>query len=278
MATTMMKVKVEDELDTKRVSTDKEAADFVQDVKMLMAADSNKDRNNLKDVGLGFNIVQAETAVGVKIDRQGFEKELGGKTFTENEVKEFCLKYDLRLLQADKYVGTIDPTVGVDLTNFLEKNGLTARHASSNFFVMAPPAAFNLVNEPVPVRARDLDPVLFYKVTPRDVTSQDVAPYYVLVKKWGNDFTIFRAILGWAKRDPENAFTFKAAVLAVVLSVIVGIVYPASAWFSVPLAIVAAMILSAIITGVNTEGIGGFSDPDVIKKYNVVKWKTNFKY
>jgi len=216
--------------------------------------------------------------MGVNLERKAFEDEFGTKTFTEAEVREFCLKYDLRLLPTTLYCGAIDPSVGAKLTRFLEKNGMSARHSASSLYVMAPPYAFQLEEQPEPPeppRIPQGDPVLFYKVQPRDVTSTDVPSYCVMITKWGNDFTIGRLALGWLKRDPENSFVWKTAMLSLILSVIAGTMFSADNWmWCAPLALGLAAFMSIIHTSW-VDGEPAYSKAR--KKYNVGKWNEKWK-
>ena len=52
---------------------------------------------------------------------------------------------------------------------------------------MAPKEAFNIVSYEIP---SPKDPVLFYKFSTTE------GEYYAVLRKWGNDFTIFRRIQG----------------------------------------------------------------------------------
>lgn len=272
----MIKVNVVQELDEKRESNIKEADSFVEEIKSLMAFDAQKEKENLVNIGLDFQVAIVEKKTGIDLERKKFEQELGAKTFTESEVREFCLKYDLRLLPTKSYVGTIDPSVGTDLTKFLERNNIESRHMRDQWYIMAPPNAFKLANRPVPVKPRHVDPVLFLKVTPKATTSDGLDPYYVLVKKWGNDFTIARAISGWVKRDPINSAITGVVTGGAVLSLITGAIFgPHAMLWAAPASIAIAAIVSLVYNGSIDGEPKGFNASK--KRYNVGKWNTNFK-
>lgn len=270
-----MKVNIEQQLDAKRQTSIDDATNFVQDVKSLMAADSVKERTNLKEIGLGFSIIKAEEKLGVDLERKAFESELGAKTFSESEVKELCLKYDLRLLSTKFFVGAIEPSVGADLTNFLEKNAINARHVGNDFFVMAPPSAFMLQDMPAPPAPQNVDPVLFYRVRPRDVSSKEAKPYYVLVKKWGNDFTVGRLVLGWMKRSPQNSFAWQAVIFSLVLTALFSFVFTAHSFAAVVVALGIGTFVS-FLSNASVDGkVENFKKAE--KRFNITKWNTNWK-
>lgn len=119
-----------------------------------------------------------------KVRRMFHESANSKAVLTADQVRKLCIRYRLRLLPSNRYRGPIEAVTGCKLSKFLDdiKDLDPMESASTRLFVMAPAQTFNLsVYKPVP------DPVLFYR--------HDNG-LYAVVHQWGNDFTIFRRILG----------------------------------------------------------------------------------
>lgn len=272
----MIKVDIEQKLDEKRKTTITNNNNILSDVKSLMASDTINEKNNLKAIGLGYSIIKAEEKLGIDIERKTFEKQLNAKTFSEQEIRELCLKYDLRLLSTSYFIGTIEPSVGTDLTKFLESNNLNVRHVSNDFYIMAPPSAFMLSKTTSKSDVVSVDPVLFYRVMPRDVSSDNVKPYYVLVKKWGNDFTIGRLILGWMNRSSYNSFVWQSVFFSMILTIIAGLIVGPSYFFrTLSVTILFGTIISSILNSYIDGEIQTFKAAQ--KRFNINKWNKNNK-
>lgn len=188
----MIKVNVEKELDAKR----KQSIDgnqIVDSAKLLLAGDHARERDLLKKIGLGHQIIKAETHHGINIERESIENKFEGKAFTLDEIKSLCLDYNLRFLHTQWFKGSIDLEIGVKIRHFFEKNKLNDGYSGdqNNFHIMAPAKAFNLEDRPKPLK--NIDPVLFYRPNGGDK--------YLLVHKWGNEFTVARLIGGMMRRS-----------------------------------------------------------------------------
>lgn len=189
----MLKVDIVEEVKKKRDDSTKNAESLVEVAQLLLEGDHQKEREVLKDIGLGHQIQQAEKESAVNLERKTFEKEYGEEVvMMESEIRDLCLKYDLRFLQASKYKGSVDLSIGPKVKRFVESNNISA--SKSDFFLLGPGKAFNLKEREIVGRRKfsvQLDPVLFYRVPDN---SQETM--YVMVHKWGNDFTIFRYLRG----------------------------------------------------------------------------------
>ena len=197
----MINVDIEKKLNEKSTASDPDAA--INETKLLLDGDYNKERTLLKQIGLGHHIEKAETKRGLAIEKKKMEDQYEGRVYSEQEIKELCLDYNLKFLKAKSYKGRIDMEIGVKIRHFFEKNTLNTAADNNKFFIMAPPKAFNLMDFPVPPVA--IDPILFYRTENGS---------YTLVHKWGNEFTIFRLISGWIWRNPLNTLIFRSILFS----------------------------------------------------------------
>lgn len=186
-----MKVKVLDELSQKRngsIQEDLKNYGLPNEAQLLLTA-SVAERDILREAGLDHNIKKVESAKGINLERDNFENTYARKVFTEDEIKDICQKYNLRLLHSRKYNGTIDTALASRIIEFFKESGVDSHRyeASNNLYIMAPPEMFDAEKK----RQTISDPIMFYRVA-----KQGSIPMYVPVHQWGNDFSIIRRING----------------------------------------------------------------------------------
>lgn len=179
------------ELKSKEVntlSTDK----FTEQVKGLLENESAEDRRILREMGLNKHVNVAMNNHGKLIELEKFDRQFEGNVFHVDVIEKFCVGYRLKFLRARDYSGTIDAQLPAKIKEFCKKNDVSMDAATLDykFFMLAPAECFNLQTVVI-----DRDPALFYKVDDN---------YYKLVYKWGNDFSITRAIIGWRWSTVSN--------------------------------------------------------------------------
>lgn len=191
----------------------------VHEVKKLLAGREIKEREVLKEAGLDHNLKQVEEVLGINLERERFEERIGENVFTEDEIKSISLKYNLKFLQSKRYKGSIEPQLGAKILRFFEEKKIDSINyeANNNLYILAPATAFNLDERPLPPKPARIDPAIFYKMTgPREVGT-----YYVMIHKWGNDFTVARRIMGVILEHKWRwASLFMLSVATVILSII----------------------------------------------------------
>jgi hypothetical protein len=167
---------------------EREADAFVEQTKQLLLQESTTERTLLSAAGIDTGHMEAARVRDEKAMREELRMKTGSvAVLTEAEVKALCVKYRLRLLRSQRYKGAIDALTGRKLSKFLQDIGDPSpeHSARERLFVMAPAEAFNTdiahIAKPIP------DPVLFYRHD---------SGVYAVVHKWGNDFTVFRRLLG----------------------------------------------------------------------------------
>lgn len=163
---------------------------IVESATLLLNEAASADEDLLNKIGLNKQIKYAkelqEDANRTKIA----EKIYAQDTFTGEQIKKLCLKYDLRILRADMYAGSIVVDVPRKIRAFCEKHDIIPNY--NCFFILAPVESFRTVKH-VPV---DADPILFYRDgSDHSITSSDhVSEKDILLQihNWGNDFTFIR--------------------------------------------------------------------------------------
>ena len=209
------KVNLREQLEKERQGTMEKVEAIVDSTRLLMAAEEKEDRAILSNLGLDTNLQAVEVIKGINLERARFEKTFETKVFTEEEIKSIALDYGLRFLPTKdpkngkkRFVGALDSDVVREVKRFAKINNLdiTENFMDSSdgkkFYILAPPDMFNLEDRPVEptptfLERLDayLDPAMFYKV------SEDK---YALVHQWGNDFSIWRLVNNWRKRNLTN--------------------------------------------------------------------------
>lgn len=186
----IIKVDVTTELDAVKSDSIKKAENATADgYKMLLDGAYMEERSMLKEAGLDTNLNVIEKQFGINLERKKLEAKMDGDVFSEKEIMELCIKYRLKFLKSEHYRGHIEPTLGAKIVKFFKDKKIDGMswEARNSLYIMAPPPAFNLERRPDPPR---VDPIMFYKI------STGEGNMYTMVHKWGNDFTIFRRLLG----------------------------------------------------------------------------------
>lgn len=203
-----------EELKTQRKAVKEENFNILNSAQKLLDYDASRERQILGDLGLDHNVKQIEKMQAEEMEIQKLEEK--GSTFKSSEIRAMALKYGLRLLPAYRYKGDIDVELAAKTRRFLETvegdyNGYVAKN---NFFILAPIESFdlNVIPKPIPIPKVQKDPILFYKPNHNE-------DYYVVVHKWGEDFTSMRRLIGFKSKNSINMALYQFA-----LSLIAGIV------------------------------------------------------
>lgn len=191
---------------------------LTSDVKLLMAGNEQEHLNIARSLKLDHNIAEVEGKLGISLEREKFDSQFGGKTFSADEVKALCIDYDLRLLPTKMYLGTVDSDLFAKVREFCDKSKLRVDAESDRFFIMAPTQCFKFEDEPSkPIPVKHPDPVLFYKIN----TRTGEPDMYKMIHKWGNDFTILRYARSFRKRSVGHSLLHLALMLSIVFNCIV---------------------------------------------------------
>lgn len=210
------RVGIKKELEDKRRGSQKHADGFLQEAQLLLESNTQEDKEALRIANLDNHIRAVETKRGSEIERKKLEDEYGNKAFTEKEIEEICVKYDLRMLNTRRFNGQLDSEITYKLKDFISRHNKEMGNSSSDFYIIAPSKAFELEGRPAkPFVA--IDPILVYK-TPR----QDK---YIYIHKWGRDFTFLRRIRGMFFESEASMWSFTMSAWIIALTVLFGVSY-----------------------------------------------------
>lgn len=270
----MLKVNIEDEVKRKRQNSKDEAGETVKSAQLLLEGDESKERDLLKKIGLGHQIKEAEKVNNIDLERSTFETEYGNAIIMcRSEIKDLALKYDLKFLGANHFKGAVDLNIGPKVRRFVDDNNISP--SKDDFFLLGPGKAFNLQKKEIVGRQKfsvDLDPILFYKVP-----NNTIEDMYVMVHKWGNDFTILRYLRGLVLENFKSYLTFQ--LIMGFTGALMTTNYLSSnhviSTGSVILSVVLACVYTLIITLVRCRDLSKGDDYD--RAFNTYNWHTVHK-
>jgi hypothetical protein len=193
--------------------------DVVAGVQKLLEYDNQKDRQMLKHLGIDDEIRVAEDMHSKKLTLEKLNNDFKGDIYSVATIKELCVNYRLRMLNSRYYRGKVDVQITAKIKEFARESGIeiTDAHLMNRFFIMAPDEAFAKQRVEIPKKVRNIDPVLFYQVDD---------DHYRLIHKWGNDFSILRAIKGWKWKSEGRFFSFGLFLSLVLISAILPFCFP----------------------------------------------------
>ena len=179
---------------TKRLLED----DVKKEVEQFLLNAHEEDERILHNIGLDHNI-EYERQLTEDHNRTKKASEIyKQESFTGTQIKSLCNTYDLKMLRAQYYNGSIPADLTRKLKEFEETTG-TNLVDSDNFFILAPVEQFQTIKH-VP---RAKDPILFYRSDTSTHRYGEAAEsdIFIQVHNWGNDFTFLRQF-----RDMFNTY------------------------------------------------------------------------
>mgnify|MGYP000865766442 CR=1 FL=1 len=180
----------------------------VDSARLLLAQNESEERSVLHGIGLDMELTKAEDNIELSILNKNYSDKYGVEIYHIDELRKLGMKYRLFMKPAFLYRGTIPPDLGSLLNRFVKEHNLYLSQESktndaNRFLIMAPPRMFKDY-KPIHKKIRHMidesyenfqkmlkapvDPLLFYRV---DNT------HYALLKKWGNDLSLTRRVLGF---------------------------------------------------------------------------------
>lgn len=160
---------------SKSIFTDKEKLVLKEANALLEKNLSDNDMSLLNSMGLDHSISEKNKIERKNAATKGLDL---SRVFSEKEIKNLCLDYQLRCLNVRRYKGSVDADLPQKLNEFKvmyeSENG--RKMDPSDFHIVAPKESFRLEKRPV-------DPLLFYPLG---------NGMFYLVHKWGNDISPLR--------------------------------------------------------------------------------------
>jgi hypothetical protein len=163
----------------------------IADLQTVLKEEVASEQAALTRMGLSSNALLTKKYHWLK--QHELNEHYRGEVFHRDDVRQVCMDYSMRMLPAHLYRGPLDTMFGPKVKNFQRQHQLCDEEVEENFFIVAPPEAFELEKRQRPVL--DLDPVLLYKVNDN---------FYKLVHQWGSDLNVFRYVASWKRRDLWN--------------------------------------------------------------------------
>lgn len=182
-----MLVSIEKELQ-KIVSEQKEKVklDPITEVQNILNVDLKKDQQILSKISPHSLYVNNQNVLKEQQFFESIEKKYGGDVYTIDHIKEMAIKYKLRFVNSVFYAGDFCNQLAPKIRTFCKLHKITQNQVEQNFYILAPKEMLHLLGD-IKYNA-NIDPLMFYKIDDK---------HYRLVHKWGNDFTIFRKIVGF---------------------------------------------------------------------------------
>lgn len=239
-----MRTNVEQELIQNSLKTREQITnnEVITEVNRLLTY-GGRDTQIMSMIGPQSTAARAQDQAGQVIDLEKNEEYYGGQVFHKKEILTLAKKYRLKFLPSALFIGYIPTEVAADIRilekqiansrirerakreNVTEKEYIAANPNSvyytldeselkRSFFVLAPPEAFELKKEAIGTvtvyKIEYTDPILFYKTADGK---------FRLVRKWGQDFTAFRWVLGKVFKS-NLTFRFWMLVLPITLGIL----------------------------------------------------------
>ena len=237
-----------------RESVKNAQSNIVNEVKGLLAENAADKRKILKNMGMDTQVKVASERIGNQIDLEKLE-ETYGEVYTKDEIKKICIDYKLRFASASLYKGNISADLPSVIMRFCKKHNINTDdpYLGDSFKIVAPLSNFDLLERPK-------DPLLFY----RPNRSKD----FVLVHKWGNDFTWTRYAMAWTTKSLGTLLATRIMITAIITSVFVS----SFGAHTFGLCSIYSAFTSTIITIIT---LIGHEDKKI--KYNDKNWDSNYK-
>jgi hypothetical protein len=212
-----MKVSIDKELEkASQKHKEKFNVDPINEVKLLLAGDSNEDARILRGLSNNSQFNRIEKVRGEQLELENLENEYEGKVYTIDQIEKLCVDYRLRFLQSRLYTGSYDVEVAAKIKDFAKSTNspIDDYTLGRRFFMMAPQEMFSLRDVKYISKAelrRQADPAIFYQIDEK---------HYRLIHKWGADFTIFRLIEGFRWKSFWSHQWFNTVMISPIIAVL----------------------------------------------------------
>lgn len=211
---------LEKELKSIKAIDSQRHTDTVAEMKLILEGDVQEDLRIMRSLADNSTLIRQEESLGRMIQLENLEKEYG-EIYTIDQIRNLCMKYQLRFLSSRMFKGTLPMETISKLKAFAKSTNISIDEytLSTMFYIIAPVESFSVQKVSQKSEMREKDPVLFYKI-------DDI--HYRMIHKWGNDFSPVRRIKGWYWQSEDD--NFKINLIATIISVIVIISYTIVTW------------------------------------------------
>jgi hypothetical protein len=155
---------------------------------LLLLEAGSEDLSILHTIGLD-NSIKSTLNEKNKIDALNSLKNVYGKSvYLGSDIKDLCIKYDLRLLRADKYNGKIDVSLAKIIKDFSENEKQHVNLGINSFFVLAPSENFG----DDAIKNSKLCTV-FYRETNNSNIAES-SDKFIKIHSWGENYSELRQL------------------------------------------------------------------------------------
>jgi hypothetical protein len=264
-----MKVSIEKELE-KKVQNEKATFDPIQEVKLLMESNEQEKTRILRSLSNNSQFNRVEKIIGNQLELEKLENSYDGRVYTIGQIKELCLDYNLRFLSSGRFTGTFDVEVAGKIIEFSKKTNTPTDEWSlkHSFFIMAPEEMFSLRDEKY-ITKKQLDPAIFYKIDDN---------HYKLVHKWGDDFTVFRLLMGYRFRSWWHHQWFNTVMVLPIFTLITLMLFGGENLFNHPISLSLFTITMSFLFSYFRWGWGKHDESRQIDGFfNTENWRSDSK-
>jgi len=264
-----MKVSIEKELE-KKVQNLKTVFDPIQEVKLLMESNEQEKTRILRGLSNNSQFSRVEKIIGNQLELEKLENSYDGRVYTIGQIKELCLDYNLRFLSSRHFTGTFDVEVAGKIIEFSKKTNTPTDEWSlkHSFFIMAPEDMFSLRDEKY-ITKKQLDPAIFYKIDDN---------HYKLVHKWGDDFTVFRLLMGYRFRSWWHHQWFNTVMVLPIFTLITLMLFGGENLFNHPISLSLFTITMSFLFSYFRWGWGKHDESRQIDGFfNTENWRSDSK-
>lgn len=264
-----MKVSIEKELE-KKVQNEKTVFDPVKEVKLLMESNDIEKARILRGLSNNSQFSRVEKMVGKQMDLEKLENAYDGRVYTIEQIKDLCVDYNLRFLPSAYFTGSFDVEVAGKISEFSKRTNTPIEDYTlrNSFYVMAPEEMFMLKDEKY-ISKKELDPAIFYKIDNQ---------HYRLVHKWGDDFTIFRLLMGFRFRSWWHHQWFNTVMLLPIFALITALLFGGQNMFDHPISLSLFALTTSFLFSYFRWGWGKYDEGDEIGGFfNRKNWNQDSK-
>ncbi len=264
-----MKVSIEKELE-KKVQSEKNVIDPIKEVKLLMESNDIEKSRILRGLSNDSQFNRIEKLMGKQMDLEKLENTYDGRVYTIEQIKDLCIDYNLRFLPSKYFTGSFDVEVAGKILEFSKKTNTSIDDFTlrNNFFIMAPQEMFALKDEKH-ITKKELDPAIFYKID---------GEHYRLIHKWGNDFTIFRLLMGYRFRSWWHHQWFNTVMVLPIFVLITIMLFGSKNMFDYPISLTLFTLTLSFLFSYFRWGFGKHDEGDEIGGFfNRKNWNSESK-
>lgn len=212
--------RLEKELDKLSVKEQGSNTKDIKDATLLLNAPS-EDLSVLRTLNLDHQIEKSKKKVEISQKLTILANQFNKKTYTGEQLKKLCLKYDLRILPSSYYKGKIDDQLAPKINEFNNENKDVVV-SSQHFFVLAVRESFSGNRNGASNDEAETKCLFFYRESP-DRNSKDYGiagekDVFTLIHSWGKEYNTSReSRFLFFDSGTDSASTALTTVLSIII-------------------------------------------------------------